>query len=961
MIMEFGGKKQEQTAGDNSTQIQNIVEHQENYNVTHVNVYNTSGAKTDVMSENNQEETLTIQMEDTSLWKRTLGKSHQNVIPLKESYLQARERVVSQLEKIKHEFPKLSVPSITQIESLWNVADTIIGKNYNINPLEGYILGMAFLMHDTALSNFAISDKVILRNTPEWKDVYFEITDKEDKQVFMDECDAAAIRILHKRNCKQLQLESDEIKNSLSIVDDASDEYLKRYRDLICRIAASRFWDIDDVEKKLSGQDNPMPKMPIEWTINTLKLACILRCAIAGHFDDGYVPENLYQSLDTNGVNREYWEKNICLSQVCKDSKDKTKLCFSSEPFKRIDFAAWNVAYDAVRLFDEEIKKSNHLLIANDIKEFPCNGVSGTSSKEDFSKYVKTLGWQPYDFGVHTSNVKSLIENLGGSKLYGEDNLLLVALRELIQNARDAIQARRIMDDCPEEGQVTIRLKEEEGKRWIEVEDDGIGMSLDCIKNHLLDFGSSYWKSNLVRFDYPGLRSKRFKSIGKFGIGFYSVFMVAKSVVVITRRYEENDNANKIEFPEGLTLSPILSVDKMSTRVSTLVRFELKDDVRINFSVKYHSLAISLQKALSLIVAGLDVDVFYEENGNKASVHQNITSSTFDKRDWLSQLFVNNLPKDFDTIANRLEFLKDDDENVMGLLAIADEGYLSFFYHNDYFKVLTPSIETVCGLATSFNSIWVQKGFVGFIDGRENNVSRNDIILDGKTARCLKKWIKERYDAEYNKIIDPEESLSRCYYSAFTYCGMDLNEIVEGNIRTLYLTFKQRGVEIGTIKGLKRIHVLLFAGASTFAGQYRDHDEYFYLNENNKKTSAVSTDALGSVLRYVEKMPEDSYEQIICKYFKMLIVHPFTDGNGRVGRIWANLMLDRFMGKMIDWRNVEKSILNEMVFSKSSAIERSLEMFKEERFEDACCYLEQFLVPSNTYIAIMTAQRDENK
>ena len=895
--------------------------------------------------------------QDTSLWKRTLGKDDKNVEPLRESFLRGREHAKSLLKKIREDFENLTMHDITHVDSLWNVADVIIGDEYPINPLEGYVLGVAFLIHDAALSYEAVGGKDALRATIDWNDFHSNEIDEK-------ECDFKAIRAIHAEKAASV------LEKIFSPLDETSSEYIGHYGEKIGQIAASHNWDIDRVAKEIPIQINPMSGMPRGWTINAQKLACILRCADAGHIDNGRAPDSIYRTLKVNGVSREHWEYQNHLGQVCEDVEDKNKLLITtSNPFiinleKDTEdsmngvFGAWNVAYESIKQFDAELKKSNELLKPFDLG-FPHIGVSGVESKEALSKYVRTIGWQPCSFGVHASNVKALIENLGGSKLYGEDNMLFVVLRELIQNACDAIHARRKMDKMYKDGRIIIRLKQDEGKCYLEVEDDGIGMSLNCIKDYLLDFGGSYWKSSLSKRENKGLGSSGFKSIGEFGIGFYSVFMVAKTVEVITRRCEGNIEAHRVRFPGGLTLSPILFGTTLSTLVSTIVRFELKDAAEVEFSIKYHNRVISLQQALSLIVAGLDVDVFYEyeegeNNVQNVQVHQNISSPSFDKKEWLRQLFIDGLPNHFYTIVDRLDFLKDNEGNIMGLLAIADGDYIS--YDNNYVKTATPSIETVCGLATSFNSIWVKKGFVGYLEGKEKNVSRNDFVLDRKTTECLQKWIIERYDADYNEIID-SEALSECYYSAFTYCGINIEEIIEGNIRTLYATFKQRGIEIGTIKGLKRIHVLLFSGGATFAGNYRIHDVFIYRNGTGEKTSVVHPSALDDVLRYIEKMPEDSCEQIICKYFNMMIAHPFTDGNGRVGRIWVNLMLDRFMGKMIDWRNVEGKVLNDMVYSKLPADELGSEVLKEESFQDACGYLEQFLTPTNIYIVEITAQK----
>ena len=61
----------------------------------------------------------------------------------------------------------------------------------------------------------------------------------------------------------------------------------------------------------------------------------------------------------------------------------------------------------------------------------------------NWRKHVETLDWEPTDTKVHVSDVANLIERLGGAELYGAQDKLEIALRELIQNSSDAIVARR--------------------------------------------------------------------------------------------------------------------------------------------------------------------------------------------------------------------------------------------------------------------------------------------------------------------------------------------------------------------------------------------------------------------------------------------------------------------------------------------------------------------------------------
>ena len=58
---------------------------------------------------------------------------------------------------------------------------------------------------------------------------------------------------------------------------------------------------------------------------------------------------------------------------------------------------------------------------------------------------------------------------------------------------------------------------------------------------------------------------------------------------------------------------------------------------------------------------------------------------------------------------------------------------------------------------------------------------------------------------------------------------------------------------------------------------------------------------LDAVLSAVEKMPENTFEEIIAKYVEMNVAHPFMEGNGRSTRIWLDMILKKRLGKITDW------------------------------------------------------------
>lgn len=109
-------------------------------------------------------------------------------------------------------------------------------------------------------------------------------------------------------------------------------------------------------------------------------------------------------------------------------------------------------------------------------------------------------------------------------------------------------------------------------------------------------------------------------------------------------------------------------------------------------------------------------------------------------------------------------------------------------------------------------------------------------------------------------------------------------------------------IKPGTIKGLQKIHEYLFGGLYDFAGKIR--------NKNISKGGFQFAYAryLKNTLSEIEKMPENTYDEIIKKYVEMNIAHPFMEGNGRSTRIWLDLMLKKNLKKCVDWSKVDKKV-----------------------------------------------------
>lgn len=292
----------------------------------------------------------------------------------------------------------------------------------------------------------------------------------------------------------------------------------------------------------------------------------------------------MHALLKRSGVSFDHWKAQNRLAKVDIDQTDANKatlLYTSTIEFKEDDSNAWFVAYDAICLVDKEIKSCNSVLEKHIGYSFQVKRVKGIDSPESMSHLIKAKGWKPCSAKVHVGNVEKIIHNLGGEMLYGTgSDILGIVLRELIQNARDSIKARNVFDK-DSKGKILVRINHDStNNTWITIEDNGIGMSERILTGPLLDFGTSFWTSSLVQSEFPGLRSSEFKSIGKFGIGFYSVFMLADEIIIASRIWNSGfSDVNQLKFNNGFSLRPILSKaapPEFRSVISTQIKLKLK-------------------------------------------------------------------------------------------------------------------------------------------------------------------------------------------------------------------------------------------------------------------------------------------------------------------------------------------------------------------------------------------------
>lgn len=162
-----------------------------------------------------------------------------------------------------------------------------------------------------------------------------------------------------------------------------------------------------------------------------------------------------------------------------------------------------------------------------------------------------------------------------------------IFLRELISNASDALdklrfESNRGSEIVDNELPFEIRVDFDKKKKLIIVSDTGIGMT----KNEIIKNVGTIAKSDSAEFLKKLSENKNEANniIGKFGVGFYSVFMVAKEVVIKTKSFKPDEKA--VKWRSDGTGSFEVSDLTEDRKRGTTIEIYLKDDAE-EFAEKY--------------------------------------------------------------------------------------------------------------------------------------------------------------------------------------------------------------------------------------------------------------------------------------------------------------------------------------------------------------------------------------
>jgi hypothetical protein len=623
-----------------------------------------------------------------------------------------------------------------------------------------------------------------LKNEDEWEDTVVSVYESQDEKVPDEISDInldsdietkAKRELLRKLHAKRaVDVVKQEYKNprtgdSYYLID--SPETRNQFGHQIGKIASSHSLNVAQLENELSGRVGSPGTYPNEWEVDPIKLACLLRTADIIHIDSRRAPYFLNTLKHPNEESQRHWTFQQKLNQPILD-KDRLKFT-TIDPFKENESKSWWLCYDTIKAIDNELRQVDNLLADLGKERLEAKKVACVDDPKRFSQDVEVSGWVPVNTKVQVSDVAGLVKKLGGSNLYG--NNTKVPLRELTQNAADAVRARRKVDNRSGKwGSIFIRVYEEKPEYIIEIRDNGVGMSQKVLSTKFLDFGESGWKSDIIKKEFPGLVSSGFQPTGKFGIGFFSVFMWTNKVKVYSRRYDTGlKDTSVLEFDEGIDSRPMLrkaNNNEQLQKGGTTIKVFLKDDPFSKGGVLFNNPEEErdIHDLCEHLFPAIDIDLFSK------GVKDDEKHLTIEASDWKEinneELISRISRKDINTkndlgviekqFIENIQKIKDNNGDCLARAGICPNDKI----RDNLESWSSPGVITVDGIRSTPSS-----NFAGIISGKVTRASR-DSALPQLSIKKLSNWATEQAE-KINDIEQLSEESSMRFASIVRSCG----------------------------------------------------------------------------------------------------------------------------------------------------------------------------------------------
>ena len=440
---------------------------------------------------------------------------------------------VDRAKTIRDTFPFYTLHDEVHICNVMRLMAELLGDKISLLTRdEAALLAMAACCHDIGMS-YTESEKKELLNNKDTIRLYLDKNPSEYMKAYAggreepeltDEIKMNFFRSIHHKRSREL-LQKKEWGRALRGRIDRED--LIR----VCRSHGEEVRELADMD--------PVHSLDRRFCAILLRLADIL------DFDDSRAPQAIYEYNEfdkrtsySEQFSEEEWEKHLSSFgfrfESVKDRSypyplDYTAECRSIQIEQKVKcYLDW---------VDWELDNCGKMLrrFAGTWNDFVLPA--------KVERHIQSDGYLSGQYRI-TLDQDQVMELFVGENLYSDP---AVFVRELIQNAIDAVRTRKQLDrSLPSDwtGQINIRTWSEQEYHWFRIEDNGIGMTEDIIRNYFLKVGRSYYNSDEFRQEKHRCKADPdYTPVSRFGIGILSCFMGDKKtnqVEVSTKHFSEN-------------------------------------------------------------------------------------------------------------------------------------------------------------------------------------------------------------------------------------------------------------------------------------------------------------------------------------------------------------------------------------------------------------------------------------
>lgn len=312
---------------------------------------------------------------------------------------------------------------------------------------------------------------------------------------------------------------NDYVQNEMNTNYLLPDQQLIDFRDEVGKVCASHGKDFNWVTKKLSSET-----MKGIYPYNLQFCSFLLRLGDLLDFDSNRTPPILYKMIQPIGYGKDEWKQHFVIKNFKKifinDLNQKTITIIGESDDAKIHRKILQYLEWIKNEISSVIHASKHMKGNYHINLNPFIDIQIETKGYRFSDKKLSIDYQ------------AITKLLMGEKIYGNKKL---ALREIVQNSIDACKIRQEYENNKssygdDEFNQSIKIIVNKVNNNITIKDNGMGMSMEIVKNYFLNVGKSYYTSESFL-----LEEYAYKPIGNFGIGFLACFMLSDDVIIKTR------------------------------------------------------------------------------------------------------------------------------------------------------------------------------------------------------------------------------------------------------------------------------------------------------------------------------------------------------------------------------------------------------------------------------------------